>query len=67
MAVLHARGELRIGERWHQESITGSMFTGWLTERDGALVPHISGSAFVTSRATLLFDEDDPFRFGIQA
>ena len=67
MAALHARGELAVGERWRQESITGSVFTGWLTEQAGALVPHISGQAFVTSRATLLFDEEDPFRFGIPA
>ena len=67
MAVLHARGDLELGERWRQESITGSVFTGWLTEHDGALVPHISGRAFVTSSATLLFDPDDPFRFGIPA
>ena len=67
MAVLHARGELSIGERWHQESITGSVFAGWLTERAGSLVPHISGRAYITSRAKLLFDEDDPFRFGIPA
>ena len=65
MAVLHARGDLALGERWHQESITGSVFTGWLTEHEGALVPHISGRAFITSRATLLFDAEDPFRFGI--
>lgn len=67
MAVLHARGDLEVGERWHQESITGSVFTGWLTEREGALVPHISGQAFITARGTLLFDADDPFRFGIPA
>ena len=67
MAALHARGDLTVGERWRQESITGSVFTGWLTEEGGALVPHISGQAFVTSRATLLFDAEDPFRFGIPA
>lgn len=67
MATLHARGELEIGQRWYQESITGSRFTGWLTSRDDALVPHISGRAFITSRATLLFDADDPFRLGIPA
>ena len=67
LAVLHARGELALEERWHQESITGSLFTGWLTARDGALIPHISGRAYITSRATLLFDENDPFRFGIPA
>lgn len=67
LAVLHARGELALEERWHQESVTGSLFTGWLTARDGALVPHISGRAYITSRATLMFDENDPFRFGISA
>ncbi len=64
MASLHARGALQAGERWRQESITGSLFTGWLEERDGALVPYIQGRAYVTSRSTLLFDADDPFRFG---
>jgi len=65
MAVLHARGRLSLGERWRQESITGSLFTGWLSERNGALIPHISGRAFITARSTLLFDDGDPFRFGI--
>ena len=67
MAVLHARGRLALGTRWRQESITGSRFTGWLSERDGALIPHISGRAFITARSTLLFDDADPFRFGIPA
>ena len=67
LAVLHARGDLAIGEPWVQESITGSTFTGWLTERDGALVPHIRGRAFITADATLRFDRADPFRGGWQA
>jgi 4-hydroxyproline epimerase len=67
MAVLHARGALPIGQRWRQESITGSVFTGWLSSDGEFLVPHIQGSAFVTGRATLLFDPRDPFRFGIPA
>ena len=66
MAVLHARGRLAIGERWRQESITGSLFTGWLTQApNGDLVPHIRGTAFVTADATLRFDPADPFRLGI--
>jgi 4-hydroxyproline epimerase len=64
MATLHARGLLPAGARWRQESITGSLFTGWVEERDGVLVPFIQGRAFVTSRATLLFDRADPFRLG---
>ncbi|HEX5180473.1 MAG TPA: proline racemase family protein [Gemmatimonadaceae bacterium] len=69
MATLHTRGKLRAGERWRQESITGSLFTGWVEERAGmrGVIPHIEGRAFVTGRATLLFDPRDPFRLGIAA
>jgi 4-hydroxyproline epimerase len=67
LAVLAARGKLRPGQRWRQESITGSRFEAWLEEKDGALVPHIRGRAFVTGRATLFFDARDPFREGFTA
>jgi 4-hydroxyproline epimerase len=67
LAVLHARGELAVGQRWVQESITGSTFTGWIEEHDGQLVPHIRGRAYVTGQGALLFDPDDPFRSGWRA
>ncbi|MFI4941709.1 MAG: proline racemase family protein [Burkholderiales bacterium] len=67
LAVLAARGTLAPGERWRQESITGSLFEGWLEERGGVLVPRIRGRAFVTGRTTLLFDAKDPFREGFTA
>ena len=67
MAVLHARGKLAPGQRWRQESITGSLFEGWLEERDTGLVPRIRGRAFVTGRTTLFFDAADPFRGGFTA
>lgn len=67
MAVLHARGELAVGQPWRQESVTGSLFTGWLSQApNGDLVPHIRGTAFVTADATLRFDAADPFRLGIR-
>ena len=65
MAALHARGSLRVGEPWRQEGITGGLFTGWLEEEGGALVPHLRGRAFVTAEATLRFDAADPFRGGL--
>ena len=66
LAILHARGDLSLGEEWRQESITGSVFTGWLTSNDrGDLIPHIRGTAFITGENTLLFDEGDPFRCGL--
>jgi 4-hydroxyproline epimerase len=67
MAVLHARGRLSFGEEWRQESITGSRFVGWLTPGPkGELIPHIRGTAYITSEAILRLDPADPFRFGFQ-
>jgi 4-hydroxyproline epimerase len=65
LAALHAHGLLAPGQRWRQESIVGSLFTGWLEVEGDALIPFIQGRAWVTGRATLLFDSDDPFRFGM--
>lgn len=67
MAILHARGELAVGQRWRQESITGSRFEGWLSESNGEIIPHIQGQAFVTARSTLVFEPDDFFRGGFSA
>jgi 4-hydroxyproline epimerase len=65
MAALYARGKLRPGERWQQESVTGSLFVGWVEEDGDELVPWIRGRAFVTGAAMLRFDPADPFRAGI--
>lgn len=65
MAMLHARGALPLETRWRQESIIGSLFTGWLSSRDGKLIPHVRGTAFVTGESILRFDAADPFRLGI--
>lgn len=65
MAALHGKGQLAIGAHWTQESIVGSTFTGWLELERDQLIPHIRGRAFVTSRATLMFESTDPFRHGI--
>ena len=66
MAVLHARGKLKVGQDWRQESVTGSLFTGWLTQgKSGELIPHIRGTAYVTAESTLRFDPADPFRLGL--
>ena len=64
MAVLHARGELELGQQWRQESITGGRFVGWLTESDQELVPHIRGRAWITGHNKLFFAHDDLFRDG---
>jgi len=66
MAARHHRGQLALGAPWRQEGISGGVFTGWLTAGpDGALIPHVCGTAFVTGEATLRFDPNDPFRAGL--
>jgi proline racemase len=65
MAALHARGQLPLGQEWRQESVTGGLFTGWLSEEQGRLIPHIRGRAFITGEAKLRFDPRDPFRGGL--
>jgi 4-hydroxyproline epimerase len=67
LACLHADGKLKEGEIWRQESIIGSIFEGSFTLRDGQLLPHIKGSAFVNGDAQLILDERDPFQWGIRA
>ncbi|MES1256850.1 MAG: proline racemase family protein [Acidobacteriota bacterium] len=66
LACLYADGQLRAGDVWRQESITGSTFDGWVTIRDGEIHPHIRGSAFVVGEADLLLDPRDPFCWGIR-
>ncbi|MDE2573080.1 MAG: proline racemase family protein, partial [bacterium] len=67
LACLHADGKLPPGKIWRQESIIGSRFEGAYELRDGELHPTITGRAFVTAEATLIFDACDPFRWGIRA
>jgi proline racemase len=67
MATLYARGLLRPGQQWRQESITGSLFTGWLTRDHELLIPHIRGHAFVTGQGTLFFNPADTLRGGLRA
>ena len=69
MAVLHAKGRLGIGEDFRHEGILGTVFTGRLIEetRVGertAVVPTITGTAWVTGFASYVVDPTDPFPEG---
>ncbi len=69
LACLHAEGKLQPGAIWRQESVIGTVFEASFSvdenQRDRVL-PHITGSAYVTGEATLIFDEADPLCWGIQ-
>jgi proline racemase len=69
MAALHARGELALGAPFVNESLIGSRFTGRLVSETrvgpfDAVVPEITGRAWVTGTGTYLLDEEDPFPAG---
>jgi 4-hydroxyproline epimerase len=66
IACLVADGKLRPGQVWRQESILGSRFDGWAEIENGQIIPTIKGAAYITAEATLLLDEEDPFRLGIR-
>ncbi|MBN6053116.1 proline racemase family protein, partial [Nonomuraea sp. RK-328] len=69
MAQLHARGELAIGEDFVNESFIGTRFTGRLlgeTTVAGlrAVLPSITGRAWVTGTSQFHLDPTDPFPAG---
>ena len=69
MASLHARGALAVGEPFGHESVIGTLFSGRIiaTCTVGgipAVVPEITGRAFLTGRGILVLDPDDPFPGG---
>lgn len=67
LACLAADGRLAPGEVWRQESIIGSVFDAtYRIDDDGAVIPSITGSAWVTAESILLLDSTDPFRMGIR-
>lgn len=69
MAVLHAKGELPLGQDFRHEGILGNVYTGQLVETaqigdHAAVVPTISGRSWITGINTLVLDPDDPFTEG---
>ena len=69
MAVHYARGELQLNEDFRHESILGTLFTGRLLEETKvggytAVLPTISGRAWITGFADYVVDPEDPFPEG---
>jgi proline racemase len=69
MAALHAKGKLGLHQDFVHEGILGTIFTGRLVEeaRVGpwpAVVPTLSGQAWITGFAQYVVDPEDPFPEG---
>ncbi|HBF2174919.1 TPA: proline racemase [Clostridioides difficile] len=69
LATLHAKGELKVGEKFVYESILGTLFKGEIVEETkvadfNAVVPKITGSAYITGFNHFVIDEEDPLKHG---
>jgi proline racemase len=69
MAVLHARGRMKVGDRYHARSIIGSTFACRILGETSvgdlpAIVPEISGRAWITGVHQHMLDPSDPWPEG---
>lgn len=69
MAVLHAKGELPLNQDFRHQGILGTVYTGRLVEAAqigdrAAVVPTLSGRAWISGFNTLVLDPEDPLPKG---
>jgi len=69
MALLHARGEMQVGETFTARSIINSEFHGRIVEtttlgETQAIIPEITGRAWITGTHQHMLDPDDPWPEG---
>lgn len=69
MAVLHAQGRMHVGDRYRARSIIGSEFECGIDSvttvgEIGAIVPTVSGRAWITGTHQLMLDPSDPWPEG---
>ena len=71
MAVLAAMGLLGRDQSFTHESIIGTLFRGRIVDEAtvgelSAIVPEISGEAYITGENTFIINEDDPLVYGFK-
>jgi proline racemase len=69
MALFHREGRMAVGSSFVSRGLLGLDFTGRIaaiTEVEGrpAIVPQVTGTAYLTGMSQFLFDPDDPLRDG---
>lgn len=69
LATLYSKGKLDVNEYFVYESILGTTFKGRIidTTKVGdydAIVPEITGSAYITGFSHFVIDEEDPVKYG---
>jgi len=71
MATLFARGQLKLNQDFRYEGILGTIFTGRLIEETQvgsyqAVVPTVTGQAWITAVSNYMLDPTDPFPTGFK-
>lgn len=69
LATLYAKGELKLDEPFVYESILGTLFKGKVVKEAkvadfAAVIPNVSGSAYITGFNSFLIDPEDPLKHG---
>lgn len=69
LATLYTKGHLREDEDFIYESITGTLFKGRVIGHDkvgefDAIIPEITGSAYITGFNHFVIDPEDPLKYG---
>ncbi len=69
IATLHAKGQLGIGEDFAYESVINTKFIGRVLRETKvgdypAIVPEITGSAYITGYSQFMIDQEDPVKYG---
>lgn len=69
MALQHAKGEIKTGEKMTIESILGSVFTGSVIKETSfgpykAVIPQVEGVAHISGKSEFVIDPDDPLKHG---
>ncbi|AYD39151.1 proline racemase [Clostridium fermenticellae] len=69
LATLYAKGKLKINEKFVYESVLKTKFVGRVLKETkvgdyDAIIPEITGAAYVTGHNQLFIDPDDPLKHG---
>lgn len=69
LAYLYAKGHLSKNESFVNKSFTDASFTGKVVEEAAvgpypAVIPEITGKAYISGISTFVIDEDDPLKWG---
>ncbi len=69
MALLYAQNKLRIGQQYPYRSIIGTEFVGEIIAEKQmkdrvAIIPAVTGRAYIIGFQKFVNDDKDPFKFG---